>query len=83
MTNNQRLTITYELFSKIVGRSCLVDMLRNTFFGCQPQVDNVFNDQEGISQTSWNMFEGVNIIEDVSNGQRGFLRNQEGLLSLM
>ena len=83
MTNNQRLTITYELFSKIVGRSCLVDQLRNTFFGCQPSVENVFNDQEGISQTSWNMFEGVNIIEDVSNGQRGFLRNQEGLLSLM
>jgi hypothetical protein len=29
------------------------------------------------------MFEGVNIIEDVSLGQRGYLRNQEGLLSMM
>ena len=29
------------------------------------------------------MFEGVNVIEDVSYGQRGYLRNQEGLLNMI
>jgi hypothetical protein len=58
-TNKQRLSITYELFSKIVGRSCIVDHLRNTFFGCQPEVPSVFAPQKEVEYDNEYMFEGV------------------------
>ena len=48
-STNNRPSITYELFSKIVGKSCLIDVLRNTIFGCQPEVPNVFIIDEKIS----------------------------------
>jgi hypothetical protein len=82
-SNNSRPSITYELFSKIVGKSCLIDVLRNTIFGCQPEVPNVFIIDEKITFEDEYMFDGVDVVEDVSYGQRGYLRNQEALMALM
>jgi hypothetical protein len=43
----------------------------------------VFTEEEDFIYDKEYMFEGVQIIEDVSQGQRGYLRNQEGLLTIM
>ena len=82
-SNNNRPSITYELFSKIVGKSCLIDVLRNTIFGCQPEVPNVFIIDEKISFEDEYMFKDVDVVEDVSYGQRGYLRNQEAMMASM
>ena len=94
-SNNHRPCITYELFSKIVGKSCLIDQLRSDIFGCprprDPKTDielpNVFSLDEEIQYDSDDervyMFKGVDVVEDVSYGQRGYLRNQEALMAKM
>lgn len=90
-TLGARQVIDYELFVKIIGRSCLIDQLRNTFFGqprnnkgdLLPLPPNVFEEREGFVLANTHMFKDVSVLEDVSYGQRGYLRNQEGLLNFL
>ena len=44
---------------------------------------NVFIIDEKITFEDEYMFKDVDVVEDVSYGQRGYLRNQEALMALM
>jgi len=46
-------------------------------------VPNVFIIDEKITFEDEYMFKDVDVVEDVSYGQRGYLRNQEALMALM
>ena len=61
----------------------MIDVLRNTIFGCQPEVPNVFIIDEKITFEDEYMFKDVDVVEDVSYGQRGYLRNQEAMMASM
>ena len=39
--------INYDIFSKIVGKSCMVEFLRETMFGIDPNAQNKLKDNHG------------------------------------
>lgn len=46
--NSANLGINYEVYSRIIVKSCLIDMIRFTFFNLKPreEIENVFTESE-------------------------------------
>ena len=89
--NSANLGINYEVFSRIIVKSCLIDQIRNLFFNLKPreEIENVFienherDDEQLEKDDCWFSNITVDIIDDVSRGQRGYERNLEGLFTRM
>ena len=80
---SQNMTITYDLFAKIIGRSCLIDAIRQAIFGQTEEGENygsIFKINYKQEFKHDYIFKDIDVLEDVSYGQRGFNRNLDALL---
>jgi len=83
-SGSHRQSISYENFTKILGRCCLIDQVAHCVFGMEGvNTQNIFTADKKHKFEYDYMFQDINVFEDVSYGQRGFIRNLDGLLALM
>lgn len=84
------LGINYDIFSKILKKSCIVDYLRERLFGLDPTTDknlppscDIFAVDPSIKLANEHILREADVMDDISLGQRGYKRNLDYLLAYL
>jgi len=82
------LGINYDIFSKILKKSCIVDYMRERLFGLVPDEHtppsyDIFAVDPTIKLANEHILREADVMDDISLGQRGYKRNLDYLLAYL
>lgn len=77
------LGINYDIFSKILKKSCIVDYMRERIFGLDHKSPDIFAEDPTIKLDNEHILSEADVMDDISMGQRGYKRNLDYLLAYL